>query len=254
MAGATNRAFKAAGIPKKAQAQIRVHAGGRLTLKAAVDVAAKHGIPLPDKVHARMAARAAEGRKAALREASARRGANVARALGDAAKIAMQRRRAAGLDATAKRGKDATMDAPLRKVSEGRYEGTIGSTPVRVIRSTVGENRYGERSKAVEWKVHGGGRVITEGHGTMSGAVSAAKRALGVEEKLSARLTANQANVLALAKEGRADTSHLGTLKALRKLGLLTYSHKTFRRPHGRGVDSVETVVRLTPAGEAAFK
>lgn len=74
------------------------------------------------------------------------------------------------------------MNAPLRKVSEGRYEGTIGSTPVRVIRSTVGENRYGERSKAVEWKVHGGGRVITEGHGTMSGAISAAKRALGVEE------------------------------------------------------------------------
>lgn len=40
MAGATNRAMKAAGIPKATQSVIRVNSGGAHTLKSAIAVAA----------------------------------------------------------------------------------------------------------------------------------------------------------------------------------------------------------------------
>lgn len=52
MAGATNRQFKTAGIPRAAVDKIRVKAGGRLTLKGALGVATQHGIPVPEKAHA----------------------------------------------------------------------------------------------------------------------------------------------------------------------------------------------------------
>lgn len=72
MAGATNRQLKTAGIPKAAMAQIRVHAGGRLSLKLALDVAERHGIAIPDRAHAFMAARDLKERKVALQAAGAR--------------------------------------------------------------------------------------------------------------------------------------------------------------------------------------
>lgn len=57
MAGATNRAMKAAGIPKATQKVIRVNSGGAHTLKSAIAVAAAHGAEVPDRVHAHIAAR-----------------------------------------------------------------------------------------------------------------------------------------------------------------------------------------------------
>ena len=124
MAGATNRQLKTAGIPKASQAQIRVHAGGRLTLKSALDVAAKHGIAVPDKAHAFMAARDLKDRKVALQAASARRGANVTRAIGDASKAALAARKEAArkksvsrpLDAAKGRGKSVAMGNTKEKL------------------------------------------------------------------------------------------------------------------------------------------
>jgi hypothetical protein len=198
MAGATNRAFKAAGIPKKAQAEIRVHAGGRLTLAIAVDVARKHGIALPDKVHAHMAATAAEGRKAALREASAQRGAKVARALGDASKATMANRKArAAIDAAAKSGKGGGM-----RNGEIHTYGTATVTK-QVLRSAVAQRststgtKYGTRQFSdTSYIVKNNGKTvdILSSH---KDAVSLAKKHGGVSEpegtsatiKLGATLT-----------------------------------------------------------------
>lgn len=46
MAGATNRALKAAGLPKATQAQIRVARGAGLTVQSAIQHAQAHGLPL----------------------------------------------------------------------------------------------------------------------------------------------------------------------------------------------------------------
>lgn len=46
MAGATNRAFKAAGLPKATRAEIRVERGGGLTVRSAIQHAQAHGLPL----------------------------------------------------------------------------------------------------------------------------------------------------------------------------------------------------------------
>ena len=72
MAGATNRQLKTAGIPKAAMAQIRVHAGGRVSQKLALDVDERYGIAIPDRAHAFMAARDLKERKVALQAAGAR--------------------------------------------------------------------------------------------------------------------------------------------------------------------------------------
>lgn len=81
MAGATNRAMKAAGIPKATQNVIRVNSGGAHTLKSAIAVAAAHGAPVPDKVHAHIAARDAKaGAKTAKSAATAENAAKRAEA------------------------------------------------------------------------------------------------------------------------------------------------------------------------------
>lgn len=200
MAGATNRQLKTAGIPKAAMTQIRVHAGGHLTLKSALDVAARHGIAIPDKAHAFMAARDLKDRKVALQAASARRGTNVTRAIGDASKVALAARKEAArqksvsrpVDAAKGRGKSGAMGntSGFKRTSDGLYEGKIGDTHVRVTRGTVGTNRYGDYSKAVEWKARANGRVIADGHGTMSGAIAQARRALGVDASVTGKAAA----------------------------------------------------------------
>ena len=63
MAGATNRAFKAAGIPKKAMGEIRLKSSGPLTIQSAIQIARQHGIALPEKALQRGAQRP-EGPKA----------------------------------------------------------------------------------------------------------------------------------------------------------------------------------------------
>lgn len=101
MAGATNRQFKTAGIPRAAVDKIRVKAGGRLTLKGALGVATQHGIPVPEKAHAFLATRDEKARKVAPQQASAHRGKKLTRALADASKATMARRKtAASLDAS----------------------------------------------------------------------------------------------------------------------------------------------------------
>ncbi len=145
MAGATNRQLKTAGIPKAAMTQIRVHAGGRLSLKSALDVAERHGIAIPDKAHAFMAARAAEGRKAALREASARRGANVARAIGDASKAALAARK----EAARKKSVSRPVVAPKGRGKSGAMKNgetkTVNGAEIKklVVRSSVAESGFG---------------------------------------------------------------------------------------------------------------
>ena len=51
MAGATNRAFKAAGIPKAAIKELRVTGGRGLTLRSAISLAGERGIQIPQKAH-----------------------------------------------------------------------------------------------------------------------------------------------------------------------------------------------------------
>ena len=81
MAGATNRAMKAAGVPKASIGTIRVNSAGAHTLKSAIAVAAAHGAPVPDKVHAHIAARDAKaGAKTAKNAAAAENAAKRAEA------------------------------------------------------------------------------------------------------------------------------------------------------------------------------
>lgn len=103
MAGATNRALKAAGVPKASIKTIRVKAGGRLSLKSALGVAVEHGLDT-GKAHEHLARRdakadakrqateasAAAARKAAL--ATAR--PSMVRSLGSTSRGMMESRRA----------------------------------------------------------------------------------------------------------------------------------------------------------------
>jgi hypothetical protein len=66
-------------------------------------------------------------------------------------------------------------------VSPGNYTGTIDGVAVRVVRSSVGVNAYGNASKTAEWKVRGAGRVLADGHQTMSGAIASACAAMGAK-------------------------------------------------------------------------
>ena len=77
MAGATNRALKAAGVPKGAIKTIRVTGGRGVSLRSAIAIAQSHGIALPDKVHAHLAKRDGKAaQKAGVAEA--RRAENAA--------------------------------------------------------------------------------------------------------------------------------------------------------------------------------
>lgn len=72
----------------------------------------------------------------------------------------------------------------MKKTAAGRYEGTIVGRPARVYRTTVGENRYGKRSNTIEWKVRVDG-VVYDGHGTMRGAIEAAKRGIAMRQEVA---------------------------------------------------------------------
>ena len=133
MAGATNRAFKAAGIPKAAIKELRVTGGRGLTLRSAIGLASERGIAIGDKAKAHLAARdrkaaaspegqaaavdfrakAAAGlksmaeRKAALQAARQQR---VGKSIGAAMQVARSMRQKQAADAQAK----AAADAPVR--------------------------------------------------------------------------------------------------------------------------------------------
>lgn len=87
MAGATNRAFKAAGIPKAAQKEIRLAGGRGLTLRSAISLAEKHGIAIGDKPKAFLAKR--EDRVAAMKQ---RR--NTATSVRDVGRVMLANRKA----------------------------------------------------------------------------------------------------------------------------------------------------------------
>lgn len=77
MAGATNRAFKAAGIPKAAIKELRVTGGRGLTLRSAISLAEKHGVAVPQKAKdylekrdSRMAAMKRKRNTASVRDVS----------------------------------------------------------------------------------------------------------------------------------------------------------------------------------------
>ena len=74
MAGATNRALKAAGLPKSTINTLRVEHGAGLSLKSAIQIATSRGLAVPDKAHAFLAKR--EGKAGLVRQtetATARR-------------------------------------------------------------------------------------------------------------------------------------------------------------------------------------
>jgi hypothetical protein len=104
MAGATNRALKAAGVPKATIKTIRVKAGGRLSLKSALGVAAEHGLDT-GKAHEHLARRdakeAASPKAVAARKAAmlAERQKRVAGSLGGAARGMLAARKTAQADA-----------------------------------------------------------------------------------------------------------------------------------------------------------
>lgn len=136
MAGATNRALKAAGVPKASIKTIRVKAGGRLSLKSALGVAAQQGLDV-GKAHEHLArreakteAKAAEGRKAAMLAAGARRQQGVTRALGAASSGMLAARKAAAerARAEAQRPTPATGDirAKVRAAREANRTAMSG--------------------------------------------------------------------------------------------------------------------------------
>ncbi len=118
MAGATNRALKAAGLPRKTQESIRVARGAGLTVQSAIQHAQAHGLPLGKAKTAgeltgwqKAAAgatpqpsrpAAAVDRRAALHAAMAARRGVAARSLG-----------IAGREALALRRDIATREAPM---------------------------------------------------------------------------------------------------------------------------------------------
>ena len=74
MAGATNRALRAAGLPKPTVKTLRAEAGAGLSLRSAIQIAVARGLAVPDKAHAFLAKR--EGKAGLVRQtetATARR-------------------------------------------------------------------------------------------------------------------------------------------------------------------------------------
>ena len=67
-----------------------------------------------------------------------------------------------------------------------------------------------------------------------------------------APMNAKMAETLSLIQRGQYSTGHLGTLKALRDRGLVTFTVRTHRRRFGRTVESLTVSVSLTDAGRAA--
>ena len=121
--------MKAAGVPKASIGTIRVNSGGAHTLKSAIAVAAAHGAPVPDKVHAHIAARDAKaGAKTAKSAAAAENAAKRAEA-----RAVYERGNAASGD------KLAAMRGEIRQlVSEKRQADKAASDARSVARQAAG--------------------------------------------------------------------------------------------------------------------
>lgn len=87
MAGATNRAFKAAGIPKAAIKELRVAGGRGLTLRSAISLAEKHGVAVPQKAKDYLEKRDA-------RVAAMKRKRNTAASVRDVGRVMLANRKA----------------------------------------------------------------------------------------------------------------------------------------------------------------
>lgn len=136
MAGANNKAMKAAGLPKKTQDTVRVALGAGMTVQSAIRHAQAHGLPLgkaktageltgwqraaaggvsPAEKAAASAAReayvAGAARKAALGAAMTKRQGNLTRAIGAAGKGALAARKATQAATAQKRAADAAAAA-----------------------------------------------------------------------------------------------------------------------------------------------
>ena len=181
MAGATNRQLKTAGIPRAAVDKIRVKAGGRLTLKGALSVAAQHGISVPEKAHAFAAARDEKARKVALQQASARRGEKLTRTLMDASKAAMARRKTpASLDAGRKATQGNMVSPDKFKASDMKPGDRLhvgGANISKVVskhtrRNSNGMGRYSVSSTTYIVRV---GKKQVESVGDFKTAIAAAK-------------------------------------------------------------------------------
>jgi hypothetical protein len=187
MAGATNKAMKAAGLPSKTIETTRVARGGGLTVQSAIQHAQAHGLKLgraekhatpltgwqkaaagatSQAEHAaarsaREAHVAAESRKAALKAAMDTRQRNLGRALRAAGRRALATRKAAAADTAAwggfgngrsvgkviSRENDGTTTRAI--MHNGEQIGTLGHTPA---------DRHGPASWTVIAK-HGGSNI-----------------------------------------------------------------------------------------------
>lgn len=141
MAGATNRAMKAAGIPKATQNVIRVNSGGAHTLKSAIAVAAAHGAHVPDKVHAHIAAR------------DAKAGAKTAKSAATAASAAENTAKRAEARAVYERGNAASGDrlaamrSNLRQLVSEKRQADRDVTRARDLARTAAEKALGAPKK-----------------------------------------------------------------------------------------------------------
>ncbi len=137
MAGATNRAMKAAGVPKATQNVIRVNGSRGMTLKSAIAVATAHGAPVPDKVHAHIAARDAKaGAKTAKSAATAENAAKRAEA-----RAVYERGNAASGD------KLAAMRGEIRQLVSEKRQADRDVTRARDLARTAAEKTLGAPKK-----------------------------------------------------------------------------------------------------------
>lgn len=137
MAGATNRAMKAAGVPKATIATLRVEHGGHLSLRSAISIAHERGLDT-GKAHEFMAKR--DAKKAAAPTAQA--------ATADFRSKAAATMKAAG-ERTAKEGRAAVLAARLRDRAAnalGTNRGDIANARAdRILKANPGARGLAEQ-------------------------------------------------------------------------------------------------------------
>lgn len=226
MAGANNKAMKAAGLPKKTMDTARVALGAGLSVQSAIRHAQAHGLPLgkaakhageltgwqraaaggvsPAEKAAASAAReayvAGQARKAALGAAMAKRQGNLARTLG-----------AVGQRMLTKRAVDAMM---TRQRAKGRTAIADGKLGKKYAEAATGKGATTARKAmaAAKPKFKGAGPFNVDRHKARAMALSDARKAQlkAADAKLQAaktpeeRATANKAYNLA---QRRADNA-----------------------------------------------
>lgn len=153
MAGATNRAFKAAGIPKKAMGEIRLKSSGPLTIQSAIQIAKQHGIALPEKALQRGAQRP-EGPKAqpppgwqAAARGDTRRAAEGAQRLADYRKAAEGHQRASD---EGKRGLREQIREQIKKVNAADMAARRATEGARPFEAGTAEALNGARTARAE--------------------------------------------------------------------------------------------------------